>query len=140
MKNIILLFVLLSGVCWGQNFKPYKNSTYQPEAEKINKLVHTDLNVQLDFEKELLYGTAEITLQPHFYPTDSLSLDAQKMIIHEVALVNPIGKKKLNYSYNERKLNIQLDQKYNRNQTYKIFIKYTAQPNEVKGEGNQAIR
>lgn len=139
MKNIILLFILLSGVCWGQNFKPYKNSTYQPEAEKINKLVHTDLNVQLDFEKELLYGTAEITLQPHFYPTDSLSLDAQKMIIHEVALVNPIGKKKLNYSYNERKLNIQLDQKYNRNQTYKIFIKYTAQPNEIKGEGNQAI-
>lgn len=139
MKNTILFFILFSGICWAQNFKPYKNSTYQPEAEKINNLVHTELDVQLDFDKELLYGTAEITLKPHFYPTDSLSLDAKEMIIHEVALVTPNGRKKLNYSYINSKLKIQLNQKYQRNETYKVFIKYTAQPNKIKGRGNQAI-
>ena len=34
-----------------------------------------------------MYGKAWITLHPHFYPTDSLTLDAKGMDIKEVALV-----------------------------------------------------
>ena len=41
----------------------------------------------LTIANHILYGKAWITLKPHFYPTDSLSLDAKGMDINEVAIV-----------------------------------------------------
>src|ERR1051325_11753509 len=60
---------------------------YRATATKINDLVHTKLEVKPDFSKSYLYGKAWITLHPHFYPTDSLTLDAKGMEIKTVALV-----------------------------------------------------
>src|ERR1017187_9691126 len=57
---------------------------YHPSETKINDLVHTKLEVKFDWEKQQLNGKATITLHPHFYPTDSLTLDAKGMDIHEV--------------------------------------------------------
>ena len=34
-----------------------------------------------------MYGKAWITLAPHFYPTDSLNLDAKSMNINEVSVI-----------------------------------------------------
>jgi hypothetical protein len=50
--------------------------TYHPSETKLNNLVHTKLSLRPDWEKRYLYGTATITLKPHFYPTDKLTLDA----------------------------------------------------------------
>jgi len=49
---------------------------YRSFPEKINDLVHTRLEATLVFERSELEGKATLTLQPHFYPTDSVILDA----------------------------------------------------------------
>ena len=54
---------------------------YRASFPHINDLVHTKLDVSFDFARSYLYGKAWITLRPHFYPTDSLSLDARGMDI-----------------------------------------------------------
>ena len=53
----------------------------------INDLVHTKLDVNFDYDKSYLNGKAWLTLKPHFYPTDSLTLDAKGMDIKTVSLV-----------------------------------------------------
>src|SRR3978361_980334 len=61
---------------------------YRPSATKINDLVHTKLEVKFDYNKSWMYGKAWITLHPHFYPIDSLNLDAKGMAIDEVSIVS----------------------------------------------------
>ena len=39
-----------------------------------------------------MYGKEWVTLQPHFYTTDSLTLDAKGMEIKEIAIVNGTSK------------------------------------------------
>jgi len=49
--------------------------------------VHTRLDASFDYNKSYLNGKAWIRLKPHFYPTDSLELDAKGMEIKMVQLV-----------------------------------------------------
>ena len=60
---------------------------YRETPERINDLVHTKLEVKPDFSKSYLYGKAWLTLRPHFYPTDTLTLDAKGMELKKIALV-----------------------------------------------------
>src|SRR4249919_1752703 len=60
---------------------------YRATFPHINDLVHTRLAVRFDYTRSYLYGKAWITLKPHFYPTDSLTLDAKGMEIKEISLV-----------------------------------------------------
>ena len=45
---------------------------YRESSPRINNLVHTKLDVRFDYDKAWMYGKEWLTLQPHFYPTDSL--------------------------------------------------------------------
>ena len=81
---------------------------YRETATKINDLVHTKLEAKFDFSKSYMYGKAWITLQPHFYPTDSLRLDAKGMDIHKIALVKNGKELPLKYDYDDQQLNIHL--------------------------------
>ena len=85
---------------------------YRAAFPHINDLVHTKLDVRFDYSKSYLYGKAWITLKPHFYPTDSLSLDAQGMEIKEVALVKGSQTLPLKYNYDGSTLRIHLDKTY----------------------------
>jgi aminopeptidase N len=105
---------------------------YRAAATRINDLVHTKLEVKPDYDKSYLYGKAWITLKPHWYPTDSLELDARAMDIHSVSLVSNNTSKPLNYKYDSFRLNIRLNRKYTRNESYTILVDYTAKPNELK--------
>ncbi len=62
-------------------------SMYRATATKINDLVHTKLDVSFDYNKAYMYGKAWITIHPHFYPTDSLNLNAKGMNISEVSII-----------------------------------------------------
>src|SRR4051812_37347326 len=64
---------------------------------KLNDLVHTRLEVKFNWQKQQMDGKATITLHPHFYATDSLTLDARGMEIREVSLINGSDKTKLKY-------------------------------------------
>lgn len=112
---------------------------YRATPQKINDLVDTKLDVRFDYDKQYLYGKEWITLHPHFYPTDSLTLDAKGMNINEVVLLKEDKKKQLKYTYDSLLLNIKLDKTYTADEKYTIYIDYTAKPNELKEQGSAAI-
>src|SRR6185369_14775912 len=112
---------------------------YRETSTKINDLVHTKLDAKFDFSKSYLYGKAWITLKPHFYPTDSLRLDAKGFDIHKIELVRQKGNLPLQYTYDSLSLNIKLDKTYRRDEQYTIYIDYTAKPNDLKVKGSEAI-
>lgn len=103
---------------------------YRATPELVNKLVHTKLQVSFDYDKSYLYGKAWITLEPYFYTTDSLLLDAKGMDIKTVALSEKGGNSPLKYTYANDMLKIQLNKAYKKGQRYTIFIDYVAKPNE----------
>ena len=105
---------------------------YRETATKINDLVHTKLDVKPDFSKSYLYGKAWITLKPHFYPTDSLNLDAKGMDLKTIALLKGTKQVPLKYEYDELNLKIKLDKTYKSNESYVIYIEYTAKPDEYQ--------
>ncbi|MBO9572663.1 MAG: M1 family peptidase, partial [Chitinophagaceae bacterium] len=98
---------------------------YRETAPKINDLVHTKLDAKFDYNNSYLNGQVWITLKPHFYPTDTLALDAKGMQIKSVSVVKGTSKTPLKYDYDGMILNIKLDKKYTRNDNYTVFIDYT---------------
>jgi aminopeptidase N len=113
--------------------------TYRATATKYDDLVNTKLDVKFDYAKSYLNGKAWITLKPHFYPTDTVSLDAKGMDIHTVAIDKGGKTAPLKYDYNGQVLRIRLDRTYKYTENYTLFIDYTAKPNEYKTKGSAAI-
>ncbi|MBL7696792.1 MAG: M1 family peptidase [Chitinophagaceae bacterium] len=112
---------------------------YRETVPLINDLVHTKADVKFDYDKSYLYGKAWLTLKPHFYPTDSLKLDAKGMDIKTVALVKGSSNQPLKYDYDGMILKITLDKIYTRNDKYTVFIDYVSKPNDLKTKGSAAI-
>ena len=112
-----------------------QDASYHPERTKINDLVHTKLKVSFDFAKREMPAEAWITLKPHFYPTNTLTLDAKAMQIDEVLRDG----NKLKYTYDGKELKIELGNTYTKNEEYTIKIKYIAKPEDIKSEGSLAI-
>jgi len=107
---------------------------YRATPTLINNLIHTKLELRPDFSKSYLYGKAWITLKPHFYATDSLSLDAKGMEFKKVALFKNGKMTPLHYDYNDWELKIKLDKIYNSTEKYTIYIDYTAKPDEFEAK------
>ena len=144
MKNILLgAFLLCSFVSFSQKQDSVKSeswkSIYRASATKINDLVNTKLDVSFDYSKSWMYGKAWITLHPHFYPTDSLTLDAKSMNINEISVIKGIKNIPLKYRYDSLKLYITLDKTYKAGENYTVFINYVAKPNDIKRKGSAAI-
>ena len=114
--------------------------TYRAVATKTNNLKHTKLVASFNYEKSQMNGEVWLKLQPHFYPTKTLVLDAKAMDIKEIALINGTAKTKLSYTYDSLQLHIDLDKTYTAKESYTIYIKYIARPNESKGQGSEAIK
>ena len=56
---------------------------YRATPPRINDLINTKLDVRFDYKKCYMYGKEWVTLKPHFYPTDTLRLDAKGMDIQQ---------------------------------------------------------
>ncbi|WP_234110906.1 M1 family aminopeptidase [Chryseobacterium sp. R2A-55] len=144
MKKILIAALFLSAFLpsqnvFGQTDTSGRTEIYRATHTKTTELKHTKLKVNFDYQKEQMNGEAWISASPHFYPSDSLVLDAKAMLIHEVALEKNGSKSPLKYNYKNDMLKINLDKTYSRNQDYTVYIKYTARPNEVKQVGSAAI-
>src|SRR4051812_28296373 len=100
--------------------KPTVPKVYRETPERINDLVHTKLDARFDYSKSQLLGKVWITLKPHFYPTDSLLLDAKGMDINTVAVVKGTKNTSLKYTYDGVFLNIDLDKTYKGGEPYTI--------------------
>ncbi len=116
---------------WKKNYRAF--------ATKVNDLVHTKLDAKFDYNNSYLNGKVWITLKPHFYPTDSLQLDAKGMKINKVEIVKTGKNGILKYNYDGSFLSITLDRTYKSNEEYTVYIDYTAMPNDLKVEGSAAI-
>src|SRR5690349_4052350 len=144
MKRLSICLLFLITTYWvtaqaGKTVDTTWKKQYRETATKINDLVHTKLDAKFDFTKSYMYGHAWITLQPHFYPTDSLRLDAKGMDIHKVAVIKNGKESPLKYDYDNWQLNIHLDKTYRGGEQYTVFIDYTSKPNEIKVQGSAAI-
>ncbi len=146
MKKMFFLLALAAGpflVIAQDDNPPPKDTTwkkmYRGTNPKINDLVHTKLDVKFDYDKAWMYGKEWLTLKPHFYPTDSLTLDAKGMDIKEIAMMKGASKSVLKYTYDGWQLRINLDKTYKAGENYTIYIDYTSKPNEVKVKGSAAI-
>jgi aminopeptidase N len=113
---------------------------YRAAAPKMNDLVHTKLDVRFDYKKRYMYGKEWVTLKPHFYPTDSLRLDAKGMDIKNVSVVKDGKNITLKYKYDDSlTLAIRLDKVYHNSEPYTIYIDYTSKPDLLKVKGSAAI-
>jgi aminopeptidase N len=110
---------------------------YNPEATRYYDLIHTKLEVSFDWKKQHVLGIAHLELEPFFYPINQVVLDAKQFVIHDIKM----GKngKPLMHSYDGNQLTITLDKFYNRGEKIKLYIDYTAQPNEGPIGGSAAI-
>ncbi|MFW0714864.1 M1 family aminopeptidase [Pedobacter sp. N23S346] len=141
-SSALLLSLFLAGHVSAQEKpeeKPASLTVYRVTPTKVNDLVHTKLDVSFDYAKRYLNGKEWVTLKPHFYPTDSLTLDAQGMDIKTIALVGTKGNTPLKYVYKDNKLFITLNKKYTNAEKYTVYIAYTAKPDELKVKGSAAI-
>src|SRR5579871_6586603 len=119
--------------------EPWKK-TYRAAATKYDDLINTKLEVRFDFDKSYMYGKAWVTLKPHFYPTDTVLLDAKGMDIHAVELIRDGKREPLKYDYDGMALRIRLNRTYKNTEDYTLFIDYTAKPNELpQHQGSAAI-
>ena len=109
---------------------------YKATPSKINDLIHTKLDVHFDYKKCYLYGKEWVTLKPHFYPTDSLRLDAKGMDINRICVVNNGKNIPLRFTYDSLSLHITLDRAYQNTEQYTIYIEYISKPNEITGRRN----
>jgi aminopeptidase N len=78
-------------------------------------------------------------LKPWFYPQDRLKLDAKGFEIHEITLAGSNGERPLDYVYDQRVLEIDLDRLYTREEEFVIEIGYTAKPQELESIIGKAI-
>lgn len=115
-------------------------TVYRASATRVNDVVHTKLEVKFDYDKSYVHGKVWLTLQPHFYATDSLMLDAKGMDIHQVAISVDGTLKDLKYDYTDKNLlHIQLDKIYTKGEKYTVYIAYTAKPDEFEGRDKKTV-
>ena len=130
--------VLASGYAFAQTDTSGRNF-YRATPEKKTALKHTKLKVDFNFSNQTMDGEEWLTAAPFFYPTDSLILDAKTMLIHKVALEQHGKLQNLPYTYRDDLLRIKLPKKYQKDENYTVYIKYTAQPEKVPNNGNLSI-
>jgi len=140
-KRIAFLYLALSlsAIGMSQAQQLPIDQQYRSTPTRVNNLVHTKLDVRFDYKNQYLNGKEWVTLQPHFYPTDSLRLDAKGMDIKQIALVNGQQLVPLKFTYDDNSLLIKLDRNYLSNEKYTIYLDYTAKPNLLKAQGSAAI-
>lgn len=114
---------------------PTERPVFHASETILTNLIHTRLDVKVDWAKAYLYGKATLTAKPHFYPSDSLILDAKGMTINSVKMDG----KELVFTYKDDFLKIKLGKTYTRKDQYTVEIDYVAKPEERKAGGSAAI-
>lgn len=150
--SLLTLTVLLTACGSNRNGKtvPEKSSStakvrvfdpvtdYRAARPLDMKVVHTKLYLKPDFKNAWMYGTAFLTIQPHFYAGDSLILDAKGFAISRLEYVGDDYFKSLPYTYDGEQIRIYLEFAHSAKTNFEILVEYIAKPNELKGVGGSA--
>src|SRR5258705_152699 len=54
---------------------------YHASNTRLSDILHQELRVSFDWDKKYLFGQSTLTIEPYFYSTDSLYLNARGMEI-----------------------------------------------------------
>ena len=108
--------------------KLYAIPEYKAAYTKRVDLINTTLFLTPLWKEKEIKGLAEITLKQHFFPSDSITLNARSMSILNVSLVNGNDRRLLKYDYDQFLLTVRLPRIYNSNEEIKIAIEYIAKP------------
>ena len=115
---------------------PTVRGIYNPSRTLWVDLVHTKLDVSFDWKNSQLLGKATVTMKPHFYSTDTVTLDAKGMDINNVTL----NGKKINFTYDDQlHLRMRLDKVYKKDEKFTVIIDYVAKPEDRETSGSAAI-
>jgi aminopeptidase N len=140
---LVIAFSLNAAAQDRQDYKEIEDTSwkkiYRGVPAKENELVHTKLVASFDYAKAELNGEVWLNLRPYLNATNTLSLDAKGMDIHELGLMMNKKMTTLNYTYDGLIIKIQLNKTYKPAEHYTVYIKYTAKPNEYKTKGSAAI-
>ncbi len=135
---VFILSIMLNFNVYGQarsNDSVDWKKEYRASREKKNQLIHTKLSLKFNYATRQALGEEWLTAKPYFYDQNELVLDAKAMDIHKVSM----NGKSLAFDYDGLKLKIPLDKTYNKNESYQVYINYTANPEKVKQKGSAAI-
>ncbi len=111
--------------------KDYKLPKYNASYTRTHDLIHTRLDLKFDWPNEKVIGKATLTLEPLFYKSNTLTLDAKGFVFNQVSFE---GKRaNLEYDYDGSLLTIDLGKDFKDNEQYKIFIDYVASPAATGG-------
>ena len=112
---------------------------YQPSQSRVVDLLHTRLELAFNWDKEEVYGKAQLQFAPYFYPVTQVVIDAKEFDFKKVELVTAEGRETLDYEYDGQNLFITLDTVYTKQDTFWVAIDYTAHPGKGASTGQQAI-
>ncbi|NUQ22580.1 MAG: alanyl aminopeptidase [Saprospiraceae bacterium] len=109
----------------------YTLPNYNETARREHDLLHTKLDLRFDWAKEKVLGKATLKLKPYFYPATEVTLDAKGFEFHKVTMEGE--GKPLVFDYSGDAITIQLGKTYTRDQTYSLYMEYTATPSATGG-------
>lgn len=107
-------------------------NVYRGSYPKVYDLINTKLDLSFNWDSAYVYGKATIEARPYFYPSDRLVLDANGFKINSITLVGKDDDQPLRYTYDGKKINIELDRSYTRDESYSVNIEYVAMPYKLK--------
>ncbi|MFN8437877.1 MAG: M1 family metallopeptidase [Cytophagales bacterium] len=112
---------------------------YHGEETKFFDLIHTKLEVNLDFAAKQLIGKATLKLKPHFYAQDTLVLDAKGFDVYYINITTKNKFYSPTYTYDKKQLKINLGTSLSAKDTFWVSVHYKANPENLPKSGSQAI-
>jgi len=126
LKCFLLIFILCSSnFFYAQNLPKGK---YHRNRERVIDIIHYKANLNFDFNKREVRGKATIVFSP-LVKINSFPLDAYRMEIKEVNLIENGATKPLKFTLNEETVEIGLGRICLPKDTLTVTIRYSAQPN-----------
>ena len=101
---------------------------YHRDRERVIDIIHFKADLNFDFQKRKVQGEATVVLSP-LVKLDSFPLDAYRLEVKEVNLIENGAKKPLEFTRNEENIEIGLGRIYGPKDTLTVTVLYSAQPN-----------
>jgi len=114
------------------NENAFGATIYHGSYSKDIDIIHTRLDLRLDWDSTFVIGKAYIDAKPYFYPSDKIVLNAKGFRINRVGLIRDVDSLPLKYTYDNKLITIKLDKTYKKDQKFTVFIDYVAMPNKLK--------
>lgn len=114
-------------------------NTYRGSFTRTFDLLHTELDLDFDYQNQSVLGQAVLEMSPLNKPQKKVDLNAQDFEVGKVYFINEGDSSSVGYDYDGQILTISFPKEVTSQDTFQLNIKYTAFPNMNSGNGSQAI-